>query len=268
MKFTNRNVISEKEVLYNSAYVALPYDCTELSTLATNGIIPAGTIVPANDATAFGVLLHDVVLAENPNGTAVVDGFINVNNIPTAPTAAALAALPKITFVDGNGKIIKKCSVKYDKGTAASGTAPTDSSSPYSYGDTVTVLGNTGSLVGQTGTTVFYGWTDGKGNDYAASDTFTIEDDTVLTAVFGAGFTVTYDKGEAASGTAPTDSSSPYAPDATVTVLGNTGTLVGPSGKTTFDGWNTKADGTGTAYSANDTFEIKGSVTLYAQFKA
>ena len=268
MKFTNKNVISEKEVLYNSTYVALPYDCTELSALATNGIIPAGTIVPANDATAFGVLLHDVVLAENPNGTAVVDGFINAKNIPTAPSAAALAALPKITFVDGNGKVIKKCSVKYDKGTAASGTAPTDSSSPYSYGDTVTVLGNTGSLVGQTGTTVFYGWADGKGNDYAASDTFTIEDDTVLTAVFGAGFTVTYDKGEAASGTAPTDSSSPYAPDDTVTVLGNTGTLVGPTGKTTFDGWNTKADGTGTAYSASDTFAIKGDVTLYAQFKA
>lgn len=189
MKFTNKNVISEKEVLYNSAYVALPYDCTELSALATNGIIPAGTIVPANDATAFGVLLHDVVLAENPNGTAVVDGFINAKNIPTAPSAAALAALPKITFVDGNGKVIKKCSVKYDKGTAASGTAPTDSSSPYSYGDTVTVLGNTGTLVGPTGKTTFDGWNtkaDGTGTAYSASDTFEIKGDVTLYAQFKA----------------------------------------------------------------------------------
>lgn len=268
MKYTNTNLAYDKGVLYNAHYVAVPYDCTDLSALATNGVIPAGTVIPANDATAFGVLLHDVTLAENPNGTVVVDGFINVDKLPTAPVAAAIAALTKITFMDKNGRMVKKCAVKYSKGEAASGTAPTDGSSPYSYGDTVTVLGNTGSLVGPTGTTVFYGWSDGKGNDYAASDTFTIEDDTVLTAVFGAGFTVTYDKGEAASGTAPTDSSSPYAPDATVTVLGNTGTLVGPTGKTTFDGWNTKADGTGTAYAASDTFAIKGDVVLYAQFKA
>ena len=50
---------------------------------------------------------------------------------------------------------------------------------------------------------------------------------------------------------------------ATVTVLANGFTA--PAGKT-FDGWNTKADGTGTDYAAEDTFQITGDVTLYAQW--
>ena len=52
---------------------------------------------------------------------------------------------------------------------------------------------------------------------------------------------------------------------ATVTVLGNTGTLV----KTgyTFAGWNTAANGSGTSYIAGNTFTMGSSnVTLYAQW--
>lgn len=104
MIFEENNVITGKEILYNAHYVAAPYDCTTLSSLATNGVIPAGTVIPANGATAFGVLLHDVTLADNPNGTVVVDGFIRVNKMPTAPAAAAISALKKITFMGADGK--------------------------------------------------------------------------------------------------------------------------------------------------------------------
>jgi LPXTG-motif cell wall-anchored protein/uncharacterized repeat protein (TIGR02543 family) len=34
----------------------------------------------------------------------------------------------------------------------------------------------------------------------------------------------------------------------------------------TFSGWNTEADGTGTAYAAGDKFNLEGPVTLYAQY--
>lgn len=104
MIFEENNVITGNEILYNAHYVAVPYDCTALSSLATNGVIPAGTVIPANGATAFGVLLHDVTLAENPNGTVVVDGFIRANKMPTAPAAAAISALKKITFMGADGK--------------------------------------------------------------------------------------------------------------------------------------------------------------------
>lgn len=188
MKYTNTNLASDKGVLYNSHYVAMPYDCTELVALATNGVIPAGTVIPANDATAFGVLLHDVTLAENPNGTVVVDGFINVDKLPAAPAAAAITALTKITFMNANGRMVKKVSVKYDL-NGATGTAVTDSSSPYAYGSTVTVKSAPTISTYPTGTTQFDTWNtqpDGSGTSYAPAATFTITDDTTLYAIYKA----------------------------------------------------------------------------------
>ena len=105
MIFQKTNILNTPEILYNAHYVAVPFDCSALTSLATNGVIPAGTIVPANGATATGVLLHDVTLADNPNGTAVVDGFIKVNKLPATPASAALTALKKITFMDEDGKV-------------------------------------------------------------------------------------------------------------------------------------------------------------------
>jgi len=192
MRFTESPVTVTKEILYNDHYVAIPYDLTDLSSLATNGVIPAGTLIPSNDGAAEGVLLHDVVLADNPNGTVVIFGFIKQAALPTAPTQAAVTALigKGVQFMDSNGKPqIQKYSVTYDKGAAASGTAPTDSSSPYAYGATVTAKTNSGSLVGPTGTTTFDKWNtkaDGSGTAISAGATFTITADTVLYAQFKA----------------------------------------------------------------------------------
>lgn len=78
-------------------------------------------------------------------------------------------------------------------------------------------------------------------------------------------YTVTYDGNEATGGTVPTDASSPYEEDATVTVLGNTGSLV-RSGYV-FAGWNTAADGSGIARSPGSTFAMpSAAVTLYARW--
>ncbi len=92
MKFKEKSIPQGENILANDHYVAVPYDCTELTALATNGVIPAGTIVPANDVTAKGVLLHDVVLAENPNGTMVIHGFITKAKLPIEPAEAVQLA--------------------------------------------------------------------------------------------------------------------------------------------------------------------------------
>ena len=77
-------------------------------------------------------------------------------------------------------------------------------------------------------------------------------------------YTVTYLGNGNTSGAAPTDSSSPYNPSASVTILGNTGTLA----KTGygFGGWNTQPDGTGTNYVGDDIFTINANTTLYANW--
>lgn len=78
-------------------------------------------------------------------------------------------------------------------------------------------------------------------------------------------YTLLYNGNGNTGGTAPTDASSPYLSGSAVTVLGNTGGLT----KTgyAFDGWNTRADGSGASYVASDTFNISENTTLYAKWK-
>ena len=97
MKFTTGAVTRTAEILYNDHFVAIPYDCSAIEA-NSDGVIPAGTIVPKNDATAKGVLLHNVVKADNPNGTVVIHGFIKKGKLPAAPASAA--SMPMIQFMD------------------------------------------------------------------------------------------------------------------------------------------------------------------------
>ncbi|WP_411735170.1 S-layer homology domain-containing protein [Paenibacillus sp. M2] len=76
---------------------------------------------------------------------------------------------------------------------------------------------------------------------------------------------VTYNANGATTGMSPVDNLK-YEQDATVTVLDNTGELEKEDHQ--FIGWNTAADGSGTSYSAADTFSMNDSdVTLYAQWQ-
>ena len=98
MKFKRTSIAADKLILANDHYVAIPYDCSEVSA-GENGVIPAGTIIPANDSKAIGVLLTDVVPKENPNGAVVIHGFIETAKLPTAPEDDAKTAMKQITFL-------------------------------------------------------------------------------------------------------------------------------------------------------------------------
>jgi uncharacterized repeat protein (TIGR02543 family) len=155
--------------------------------------------------------------------------------------------------------------VTYDGNGETGGTAPVDGSSPYNESDTVTVLGNTGSLV-KTGHT-FSKWntaSDGSGTDYDPADTFSMPaSNVILYAQWTEDeYSLTYDA-NGGTGSVPTDSTT-YNYGDTATVLGNTGSLVKTGYK--FGGWNTAADGSGTTYVADDTVSIVANTTLYALY--
>lgn len=157
--------------------------------------------------------------------------------------------------------------VTYNGNTKTSGNAPTDGSSPYAPGSKVAVLGNSGSpVLAKTGFT-FVGWNtaaNGSGISYSQGNIFTINADTTLYAVWTPVYAVTYNGNDNTSGNAPTDGSSPYASGSTVTVLGNSGSPALAKTGSTFAGWNTAADGSGTPYSQGNTFAITADTTLYA----
>lgn len=90
-------------------------------------------------------------------------------------------------------------------------------------------------------------------------------DDIEYSNTLPTGYSVTYDGNGNTTGSAPTDSSSPYAASSTVTVLGK-----GSLDKTgyTFNGWNSLATGLGTDYGVGSTFTINANTTLYAKWLA
>ena len=70
-------------------------------TADANGrkIVKAGTILPANDATAVGILFNDVDVTEGTQpGALMVEGYVHEARLPVAPVAAAKTALKEIKF--------------------------------------------------------------------------------------------------------------------------------------------------------------------------
>ena len=159
--------------------------------------------------------------------------------------------------------------ITYNANGATSGTVPTDTNH-YVSGATAKVAGNTGSLAfsGKT----FAGWNtqaNGSGSTYLAGASLTVNSANVtLYAVWTAipTYTITYFANGATSGTVPLDSNS-YSSGTLATIAGNTGSLT-LSGYT-FTGWNTQANGAGTAYHAGNSLTIGSTdVTLYAVWTA
>lgn len=106
MKFKQVDATTWKEILFNEHYVGKPCMVSATGVTANSEgkkIVKAGMIYPANDKTAKGVLLHDTdVTSGDAPGTIVIHGFVDnaklVANGVTV-TAAAMGALPQITFV-------------------------------------------------------------------------------------------------------------------------------------------------------------------------
>jgi len=141
------------------------------------------------------------------------------------------------------------------------GTVPTDT---YGYhpNEIATVSGNTGNLA-KSGH-VFGGWNsaaDGSGTAYDPGDTINMTESVTLYAVWTPVTSISYNGNGNTGGDVPVDDAQ-YTPGATAVVSGNTGDLVRAG--YSFDGWNTAADGSGTAYAPDDTIDLTQSVTLYA----
>ena len=150
--------------------------------------------------------------------------------------------------------------VTFNANGATSGIAPAPQT-VYS-GISITVPGQgTLNLGGKT----FGGWntqTNGGGTNYAAGATYTVTGNVTLYAKWQSDvqYTVTY-HANGASGTAPSAQS---VDPGTVVTLQGAGSLT-YSGRT-FEGWNTKADGTGASYAEGAEYTVNVNITFYARW--
>ncbi len=149
--------------------------------------------------------------------------------------------------------------VTYDGNGSEGGIVPEDTKN-YESGVSVTVLGNTGSLL-KSGST-FIGWSTTIDGALVGSTFLMGTSNVTLYAQWSTNptFTVTYDGNGSEGGIVPEDTKN-YESGVSVTVLGNTGSLL-KSGST-FIGWSTTIDGA----LVGSTFLMGTSnVTLYAQW--
>ena len=101
---------TRKEILMFPDYsgFAQTFDKTTHSALVATvddrKIIKAGTIFPANDKTAKGVVLYDLDVTDgSATGTVIYRGTVKASKIPTAPSADALKAMTQIKFFKSDG---------------------------------------------------------------------------------------------------------------------------------------------------------------------
>lgn len=104
MKFTQTAYENKTEILmYPDHYVADAHTFLQNDAAAAtvNGrkIIKAGTVYPANGATAIGVVFQDVDVTDgDASGALLVHGFVDASKMPEQPAAAAQTALKLIKF--------------------------------------------------------------------------------------------------------------------------------------------------------------------------
>lgn len=102
MPYTKKKVgTSQQILLFPDHYVNRSYRFLKDDSTATEEggrkIIKAGTVYPANDATAVGIVFYDVDVTDGDSmGALLVHGFLNKNKLPAAISAEAQAVLPMV----------------------------------------------------------------------------------------------------------------------------------------------------------------------------
>lgn len=239
-----------------------PYTLTYDGNSNTGGVAPVSET--HNSGTAVTLATNSSSLVKTTGGGYTFNGWNSLSN-GTGTHYNAGATNYIMPGADTTLYAEWSYQINYHGNGHTGGTAPSTQTGIYSSNTTVA---GAGSLV-RTGF-IFSGWktaADGSGTAYSAASAYpgVSGGNVTLYAQWSpATYTVTYNGNTSTGGTVPVDGSNPYNHNTTVTVLGNTGNLV----KTCaiFNGWNTAANGLGTAYLPGATFSITDNATLYAQW--
>lgn len=63
-------------------------------------VVPAGAVIPANGATAKGILFEDIDVTDGAKmGSVVIEGTVYGDRLPATLASAAATALTKITVI-------------------------------------------------------------------------------------------------------------------------------------------------------------------------
>jgi len=265
----NANVVNAAKAVYNSARGVEsglnskdnfnPYDLKveDIYTTTTTAQV-ADWVAQAQATNTWLILVYHGVDTDTTNP---VDG--DIYDVPPAQLSAQLAA-------------IKASGITVDTIKQALAAVAPQVGLTYSYTATFNANGGTGSMTAETDSSptaltanafsragyTFTGWNtaaNGSGTAYANDAVYPFTASVTLYAQWKANpsYTVTFNaNGGQGSMTAETKSTA-------TALIANKFTRTGY----TFTGWNTAANGSGTAYANDAVYPFTASVTLYAQWK-
>jgi Listeria-Bacteroides repeat domain (List_Bact_rpt) len=232
------------------------YAVTYNANGATGGTAPVAQI------KSYGV---DLTLASN-SGSLVKTGLAfagwNTTADGSGTTYLAAASYTANAPVTLFAQWATTYDVTYNANGATSGAIP--AAQLKVHGLNLTLAGNSGSLAKTNYT--FAGWNtvaDGSGTTYAAGATYSANAAVTLYAQWANTYAVIYDGNGATGGTVPAAQVKNFGVDLTLAI--NSGSLV--KSDSTYSGWNTAADGSGTTYAVGATYSANAAVTLYAQWQ-
>ncbi len=168
--------------LNSSGKITIGQDSDKTTFITSKVAGSQGTVYIDSPASAATKLLLEIT------GGTIQNTATTGNQYSVYFTKVTLPNLP-IVYLNSGGTVGKvypapvTYTVTYNGNGNTGGTVPTDSSSPYISGSSVTILGNTDNLE-RTGYT-FSGWntsSNGAGTNYAAGDTLTVYANTTLYA--------------------------------------------------------------------------------------
>lgn len=98
--FYKKTTYAEGANILDSEVGLVTKSYTVTTSMATNGIIKKGTVVPSNDGNAVGILFEDVDMSNDTKRPAsiIVAGRIIEDNLPADVESSAKAVLTEIVF--------------------------------------------------------------------------------------------------------------------------------------------------------------------------
>lgn len=105
IEYNTKSYMSSKGILaFPDHYVAISQKIEKQNSLATDvegrKILKAGTIYPANDNTAIGVVMNEYDITDgDANVAIIIHGFVRTDKLPAEASAEARKALTQISFL-------------------------------------------------------------------------------------------------------------------------------------------------------------------------
>ncbi|TLG71771.1 InlB B-repeat-containing protein [Culicoidibacter larvae] len=236
-------------ILHNSTVMAGDMNDSSYQAIPTMPIIPNDGITGIANGTGTPSIYTFDECAHQRSTTKPDSGAVEIGWIRYEANGGEWT-LPQLTGYSGEAYYV--------------GTNPTTYFDVGDYNGTTTIIDDSNLA---NGSKTFVEWNtkaDGTGTTYTVGNADLTSDGLTLYAIWAEPitYTVTYDGNGHTIGSVPVDANS-YSIGVTATVL-NIIDLA--RNNHSFVGWNTAANGSGTAYAAGDAITVNGNIVLYAQW--